>query len=40
MLGLSTARNIMHPIYNGTLIQYNECQGITKKEEELGACYL
>jgi hypothetical protein len=26
---------IMHPIYNGTLIQYNECQGKITKEEEL-----
>jgi hypothetical protein len=26
---------ILHPIYNGTLIQYNECQGKITKEEEL-----
>jgi hypothetical protein len=26
---------IYNPIYNGTLIQYNECQGKIKKEEEL-----
>jgi hypothetical protein len=26
---------IYYPIYNGTLIQYNECQGKITKEEEL-----
>jgi hypothetical protein len=31
----STARNITATIYNGTLIQYNECQGKITKEEEL-----
>jgi hypothetical protein len=38
MLVIINSTILLHPIYNGTLIQYNECQGkITKRRGTTGA---